>query len=175
MRLPVETSPILEWNVEWNVTEEPLTEGPLTPSGGWLDFQTLLMFLFLAIVFLLLLLLYRGRDVEIVKIRGPQGFGGLEEPLGRYRYSGLRLELRRAYESILESLRGAGLALSRGATATELSRVLSNLVEDAWAVASIYNKGMFSAEGPSREIVDSMRTIAFRVQEALRRGGLERP
>ncbi|MFN4046136.1 MAG: hypothetical protein ACK4H7_02195 [Acidilobaceae archaeon] len=129
-----------------------------------------LILLLLAVSALILLLLFRGRDLEIIKIREPQGFEEPREFLGSYKYGGMKLELRRAYESILKSLREAGLVLSKGATATEVSRALSKIVENPWMIAGMYNKGMFSAEGPSPEIVGFMRSAASNVREALKRG-----
>ncbi|MDM7275707.1 MAG: hypothetical protein P3X22_006280 [Thermoprotei archaeon] len=162
---PLEASP----QVGGNKTIDYLTVSPGIQGSG-LDLHVVLILLLLAASALILLLLFRGRDLEIVRIRGLQGFEEPWEPLGGYKYSGLKLELREAYESILKSVREAGLALSKGATATEVSRALSKLVENSWIIANMYNKGMFSAEGPSHETVDSMWSAASNVKEALKRG-----
>ncbi len=155
-----------QYIVEVNTTTTAnITKTLIGVQGQELPFNVELLIVALVIVALAVLLLALGAQ-RIEEYRRAEARGrpeGLHELRLRYRYEGLKLQLRLTYARLLSRASSRGVRLPRGYTVSEVSERLKPVM-GGWVswFAEVYNKYMYGVEEPPYMVVEeAKRRVGF--------------
>lgn len=144
-------------NVSLNISIDiPRLGNPVEAGMG---VNTLLLLIIVSVLIIAAMLYYSSyRERALRRYHGEPFEKEWLSGVGRYRYTGLRRELRRLYEAILDILRVRGYSPPSGYTVAEVSSAARNIIGDwiSW-FAEVYNRYVFGVREPPVEVIERAR------------------
>ncbi|MEB3774820.1 MAG: DUF4129 domain-containing protein [Desulfurococcales archaeon] len=144
----------------WSTTTTTTTTGFHASTGhGAGEIQLVIATLIIMIVAILLSSLLMAREAPtrgLASVMKHIYYRFTAKP--RYRYEGLKLELRAIMDELAKMVEGRGAAIKPGNTPMEIARIaMETGINGAGIVASIYYEGVYSPREPTPEMVEEAR------------------